>query len=102
MILPASIVGAAWNGPTLSMSQSLARPRMRALASALTTASYNLIGVSLGPLIVGRISDHYQPSMGADSLRYGLLIVVFTHVAGSLFNVLAARHLRADLETARS
>jgi len=102
VILPASIVGAAWNGPTLSMSQSLARPRMRSLASALTTSSYNLIGLGLGPLVVGRISDHFEPSMGADSLRYGLLIVVFTHLAGSLFNLLAARHLRADLEKARS
>jgi predicted MFS family arabinose efflux permease len=102
VILPASIVGAAWNGPTLSMSQSLARPRMRALASALTTSTYNLIGLGVGPLIVGRISDHFEPSMGADSLRYGLLIVVFTHVVGALLNVMAARHLRADLEKARS
>lgn len=102
VILPASLVGAAWNGPTLSMSQSLARPRMRALASALTTGTYNLIGMYLGPTLVGLISDHYQPTMGADSLRYGLLIVVFTHVAGAVLNLLAARHLRADLEAARA
>jgi predicted MFS family arabinose efflux permease len=102
VILPASLVGSMWNGPTLAMSQSLARPRMRALASALTTGTYNLIGMGLGPLLVGLISDHYKPALGDDSLRYGLLIVVFTHVAGSILNLLAARHLRADLAAARA
>jgi MFS family permease len=102
ILLPASLVGSAWNGPTLAMVQTLARPHMRALASALTTGSYNLIGMGLGPLIVGLISDHYAPELGADSLRYGLLIVVFTHVAGAILNLRAARHLRADLALSRA
>jgi hypothetical protein len=102
VILPASLVGSMWNGPTLAMSQSLARPRMRALASALTTGTYNLIGLGVGPTLVGVISDHYRPTLGDESLRYGLLIVVFTHVAGAILNLLAARHLRADLVAARA
>jgi MFS family permease len=101
VILPASLVGSMWNGPTLAMSQTLARPEMRAFASALTTGTYNLIGMGLGPLLVGWISDHFKPTLGADSLRYGLLIVVFTNSGGALLNWLAARHLRADLASAR-
>jgi hypothetical protein len=58
--------------------------------------------MGLGPLAVGLISDHLEPTLGAESLRYGLLIVIFTHLAGSALNFGAARHLRADLTTARS
>jgi predicted MFS family arabinose efflux permease len=96
VILPASLVGAMWNGPTLAMVQTLARPHMRALASALTTGSYNLIGMGLGPVIVGLVSDHFKASMGEESIRYGLLVVVLSHLGGAALNLLAARHLRAD------
>jgi predicted MFS family arabinose efflux permease len=101
VILPASLVGSAWLGPTLAMAQTLARPHMRALASALTTGTYNLIGMGLGPLVVGLASDRLAPTFGVESLRYGLLLVVLTHLGGSALNLRAARPLRADLAAAR-
>ena len=101
VILPASLVGSAWLGPTLATAQTLARPHMRALASALTTGTYNLIGMGLGPLVVGLVSDRLEPTFGAESLRYGLLVVALTHLGGSALNLWAARHLRADLAAAR-
>ncbi len=79
------------------MAQTLARPYMRALASALTTGSYNLIGMGLGPLVVGLVSDRLEPAFGVEALRYGLLVVMVTHLGGAALNFRAARHLRADL-----
>jgi hypothetical protein len=35
-----------------------------------------LVGLGLGPTIVGAISDNLAPSVGIDSLRYGLLAMV--------------------------
>jgi MFS family permease len=102
VLLPASLVGSAWLGPTLAMAQTLARPHMRALASALTTGTYNLIGMGLGPLVVGLASDRLTPAFGVESLRYGLLLVLLTHLGGVALNLRAARHLRADLAAARS
>jgi MFS family permease len=102
VILPASLLGSGWLGPTLSTAQTLARPHMRALASALTTGSYNLIGMGVGPLIVGLVSDHLEASFGAESLRYGLLVVVLFSLGGAVLNFAAARDLRADLAAARS
>jgi predicted MFS family arabinose efflux permease len=100
VVLPASLVGSAWLGPTLAMAQTLARPHMRALASALTTGTYNLIGMGLGPLVVGLVSDGLEPTFGVESLRYGLLVVVLTHLGGAALNFRAARHLRGDLAAA--
>jgi MFS family permease len=101
VVMPASFLGGMWAGPTLAMTQAIARPRMRGLASAATTGSYNMIGLGLGPLLVGALSDAMTPSFGDDALRYALLLVGLAHVLGSLHNWLAQRTLAADLEAAR-
>lgn len=98
VLIPASFLGSIYNGPTLAMTQSIAKPAMRSQASALTTGSYNLIGMGLGPLAVGIINDALTPSMGVDAIRYGLLIVGLMHLLGTLHNLLAARYLARDLE----
>ena len=97
VLIPASLLNAMYNGPTLAMTQSIARADLRAQASALTTGSYNLIGMGLGPLAVGFLSDYFQPEFGVESIRYGLLIVSIAHVQGTVHNLLAARHLEVDL-----
>ncbi len=102
VVMPASFVGGMWAGPTLAMTQAIARPRMRAMASAATTGTYNLIGLGLGPLLVGVLSDGLAPSLGSEGLRYALLIVGLAHLLGSLHNWLAERTLRDDLDTART
>ena len=102
VLMPASFLGGMWAGPTLAMTQAIAKPRMRALASAATTGTYNLIGLGLGPLLVGVLSDGLTPRFGDDALRYGLLVVALAHVVGSLHNWIAERHLAADLAAARS
>ncbi|HXK21648.1 MAG TPA: MFS transporter [Myxococcota bacterium] len=101
MMLCASLLGAAWLGPILATTQTLARPNMRAFASALTTGSYNLIGMGLGPLVVGLVSDGLAQRFGAESLRYGLLAVSFAHLGGAAVSLLGARTLRSDLAAAR-
>ena len=102
VVMPASFFGGMWNGPTLAMTQTIAKPRMRALASAFTTGSYNLVGLGLGPVLVGWLSDRFAPSYGNDGLRYALLIVALAHVIGAVHNGLAARRLRADIEAAKT
>jgi hypothetical protein len=99
-LLPASLVVSGWLGPTLATAQTLARPHVRALASALTTGTYNLVGMGVGPLVVGLVSDALEPRLGVDALRYGLLVVALTALAGAALNLWAARHLRADLAAA--
>jgi len=97
VLIPASLLNAMYNGPTLAMTQSIARADLRSQASALTTGSYNLIGMGLGPLAVGLLSDAFEPEFGVESIRYGLLIVGFVHLQGAVHNLLAARYLRVDL-----
>lgn len=96
-MVPGSFLMGFWSGPSLAMVMSIARPQMRALASAITTGSYNLVGMGLGPLLVGYLSDRLAPTYGSDSIRYALLAVCLAHVIAMLHNFLAIPPLRDDV-----
>lgn len=67
--LGTGIASAAY-GPAFAMIQTIAEPRMRAKATAISLLVSNLIGAGLGPLAVGMLSDAHG---GANSLRFALL-----------------------------
>lgn len=60
-------------GPLFATIQTLVEPRMRAVALATIYLVANLIGMGLGPLAAGALSDALRPSFGGESLRYALL-----------------------------
>lgn len=60
-------------GPLFAVIQTLVPDRMRAQSIALTYLFANLIGMGLGPLAVGALSDAFRPWAGEESLRYALL-----------------------------
>jgi predicted MFS family arabinose efflux permease len=91
-------LGNSWLGPLISMIQGLAEPRMRALAVAIMMFINNLLGIGLGPQVVGSLSDLFGPSLGAESLRYALIVSLLAASMLSAFHFfMAARTLRADL-----
>lgn len=61
------------NGPLFATIQTLVPQRMRATAIALIYLFANLIGMGLGPLAVGVLSDAFHAWAGNESLRYALL-----------------------------
>jgi predicted MFS family arabinose efflux permease len=69
----AAFGGAAANGPFFATLQILVPAHMRATAIAVLFLFANLIGMGLGPLAAGVLSDVLRPSLGAESLRYALL-----------------------------
>jgi predicted MFS family arabinose efflux permease len=71
----ASLGGNMCQGPMLASLQSLVAPRMRAMSIAIVYLLANLIGLGLGPLAAGALSDALHGRFGADSLRYALLIL---------------------------
>lgn len=67
------IFAGAYIGPTFAMIQHLAPLRQRATWAALSLLTINLLGLGIGPLAVGQISDWLRPAYGAESLRYAML-----------------------------
>lgn len=83
------ILNTLWYGPGYAAVQGLVRPQTRATASAVLLFVINLIGLGLGPLGVGAVSDFISGSMGlgaAEGIRWSLMIfVLFGAVASGLF-----------------
>ncbi|MBN8840930.1 MAG: MFS transporter [Sphingomonadales bacterium] len=67
-----TLCNSLYYGPTYSTAQGLAPLRARAIAAAVLLFFQNLIGLGLGPLFFGMLSDWLQPSHGEESVRYVL------------------------------
>ena len=96
LFLVPTALGLVWLGPVLSSIQHVVPPHMRATASAIFLFVNNLIGIGLGTVALGALSDALSVRFGADSLRYAILAgTVFYLIAASLF-LLSARRLERD------
>ncbi|HEY1961785.1 MAG TPA: MFS transporter [Rhizomicrobium sp.] len=91
------MMGATYVGPAFAMTQAMVPLRMRARAIAILLFILNIIGLGLGPLAVGKLSDLLKPALGADSLRYALTATIFTGLAGAFCYWRASRTLGADI-----
>lgn len=96
-----SLLNNLYLGTTFAQTQGLVPLRMRSVASALLLFMINFLGLGLGPLVAGWLSDMLAATAAGESLRYSLLIVGAVtgpwiawhfHVAG--------RHIEADLARA--
>ena len=98
-----AMLGATFFGPSFSVTQSLAPPRMRAVAASLLLFVQTMVGLGIGPWAVGLISDRLKPALGdARALGWGLTLVAFVNVWSMAHYLWSARSYRADLAVARA
>lgn len=71
----AVFLNALYQPSTYALVQRIADPDDRASAAALMIFVQNLIGLGLGPLTVGILSDGLQPAMGVRALGMALAIL---------------------------
>ena len=81
---------ASW-WPTLSYSavSQMVSPSERGVGAALLNLFVTLLGVGLGPMVTGALSDYFAGTHGADGLRWALTSVVSLMVFTVLFFILA-------------
>jgi MFS family permease len=98
---PGLAIAAFYQGPSFATVQNLAPPPMRAVASGLMLFITTMIGYAFGPPTVGLLNDTVFAHHGELAVRYSLAVVLAVAGAlGTLFYLLAARHLREDLRRA--
>ncbi len=86
------------NGPVYAAIQSLVPERMRAVSAAIVLLFANLIGMGLGPLATGVLSDELRPLAGDDSLRYALMALSPGYLLVGWFALRGSRTVMHDLE----
>ena len=88
MLIP-GLLGSLWYGPVYASGQGLVPPHMRATAASLLLFIINLVGLGLGPLAVGALSDFLAGPMqmgSADGVRWALIASsTCTLIAAGLF-----------------
>ena len=88
-------------GPILATIQTLVPARMRARSIALVYLFANLIGMGLGPLAAGVLSDVLRPLSGEESLRYALVLLAPGYFWAAWHLWLASQTVARDLATAQ-
>jgi predicted MFS family arabinose efflux permease len=103
VLLPLLVVFNFFLGPTFALMQRLVVDEMRATTLALVMLLANLIGMGIGPQLVGLLSDLLMPALGVDSLRYAMLAVSFVALWAAYHFWQVGRTVKEDLvEVARS
>lgn len=105
--------------PTFAVAQNIVEPRMRATSIALMSAVWSILGIGLGPVIAGNLSDRFAAALRASSandmlqlcrkagcadfsatgLQYAMIsatTVIFI-VSATLF-LISSRTMRRDLQ----
>jgi len=79
----AAVFACFWIAPSYAAVQNLVPPHWRTQASALLLLAINLVGLGLGPLAVGVLSDLFH-TLGDSSIRWALTTVLSTCLFGAV------------------
>lgn len=85
-----AIFASFWIAPSYAAVQNLVPQYWRTQASAMMLLAINLLGMGLGPLLVGVFSDMFIAT-GNESVRYGLAVVVSLSLVGAIAYALGAK-----------
>ena len=96
MVIPV-LLGNFYQATTFSQTQGISSLRMRAVAAGILLFIINIIGLGLGPQLVGVISDLLANQYGDESLRYSLFICSLVYIWAAIHYFMAGRHLENDL-----
>jgi predicted MFS family arabinose efflux permease len=96
LFLPPTALGLLWLGPVITAVQHLAPANARTTASALFLFINNLIGLGLGSLLIGALSDAFTAQHGDEALRYSILAGTGFYLLAALFMGIASRFLARD------
>jgi predicted MFS family arabinose efflux permease len=96
LLLIPNALNILWLGPVTTAVQHLVSRPFRSTASASFLLINNLIGLGVGPTLIGALSDLFKARFGGEALRYAAVSVVGFYVLAALLMMLAVRHLRSD------
>ena len=88
--------------PLFSTIQTLVPAHMRAQATALIYFAANFVGLGLGPLAAGMVSDAFEALLGRESLRYTLLVMSPGYCLGGWLLWRASKTVKRDVQGAMS
>jgi predicted MFS family arabinose efflux permease len=96
LLLIPNALNILWLGPVTTAVQHLVRQPLRATASASFLLINNLIGLGVGPMLIGGLSELFKARFGTEALRYAAVSVVGFYLVAALLMYFAIKRLRSD------
>ncbi len=96
LLLIPNALNILWLGPVTTAVQHLVPQPMRSTASASFLLINNLIGLGVGPTLIGALSELFKDRFGTEALRYAAVSVVGFYLIAALLMMLAVRRLQQD------
>ncbi|HLY55831.1 MAG TPA: MFS transporter [Stellaceae bacterium] len=101
MTLVTAVIAGLGHASQAAGTQNAVPPRLRGAAHGILSVLVSGIGMGVGPLMVGVISDRLQPTLGnAEALRYALCISQILHVTAAFTAWAALLTARRSVATA--
>lgn len=98
LLMAPTLLNSLYYGPVYSSTQGLVPLQRRAMASAVLLFCQNLIGLGLGPLFFGMLSDWLKPQYGAESVRLVLYGAAFLGLIPALLYWVLRPRIAAELD----
>jgi hypothetical protein len=95
-LLIGNAVNILWLGPVVTAVQHLVPRPMRSTASASFLLINNLIGLGVGPWLMGRLSDALRTAYGTNALRDAAVACLAFYLLAALLMLLSVRSLKAS------
>lgn len=95
LLLVGNALNILWLGPVTTAVQHLVPREMRATASASFLLINNFIGLGVGPLLMGRLSQDLKATYGVDSLRAAAVGCTAFYWLAAIIMLIAVKHLRS-------
>lgn len=73
-----AFVAAVFWGPTMAYVHTRLDPRLRPMGTAVFLFFFNLIGLGIGPVVIGALADTLFADQGARAIGYGLVCIQIT------------------------
>jgi predicted MFS family arabinose efflux permease len=106
LLAGSAVLTSFWYGPVFSTVQGIVPPSSRATAAAVHLFVVNIIGLGLGPVAIGMVSDLLNVGVGplgalgpAEGLRWSLAISAGAAVIAAGFFAAAATKVSAELRS---
>jgi MFS family permease len=99
LVLP-GLLGSLWYGPVYASAQGLVPMHMRATSASILLFVINMVGLGLGPLAVGLLSDTLSGPFGmgsAEGVRWALILSSLMGLVAFALFWMARRTIREEM-----
>lgn len=97
-LFPAILLTWFYVAPFYSAVQGLVPSNSRAMASALILFLQNMVGMGIGPVLLGAVSDYLKPELGDESVRYVLIFAGSVSLIAGMVLWTARKYLPEELD----